>query len=231
MNIKNFLLMSMILTQFSIKSVSTLHDLAVAIVGKDIDTVRQILDDGFDVNSQNEISGDTPIILTINEFNAAKAFVNRVEIENFYKEIIKLLLDRGADPTIKNRYYQSAIDLAKKTQNQELIKLIEEGSKLQRQKRIAEQKSKEIFDAIEISDINAIKKLGEKVSFIYVKDEKGNNPLHKAVSKGNEEIVGLILKIQPQLARIPNNRGETPIDLAANRPKILETLIKLGYKK
>jgi ankyrin repeat protein len=56
-------------------------------------------------------------------------------------------------------------------------------------------------------------------------NDDGDTPLHLACMHGRSEVVKLLLlHIPKHMARIPNNHGYTPSDLAANYPKVLKLL-------
>ncbi|MCL4361038.1 ankyrin repeat domain-containing protein [Candidatus Dependentiae bacterium] len=222
MNLKKILVISLLsIVQSVISTQEDLNRLYLLVDRVDVKQIKQILDQGFDVNTQDQKNHQTLLHYVI--FRAA-----RIAHGGVFIPIVDLLLKKGANPDIKNIDDLSAYDLAREVGNINILTLL---WRHRHDKELIQQKTPEIFKAIENSDYDAIKKLAQEVSFIYVADANGNNPLHKAVSTGDKKMVGYILSIQPELARLRNNRGETPVDLAANKPAILAEFIKLGYLK
>lgn len=86
-----------------------------------------------------------------------------------------------------------------------------------------------IFQAIENNDYQALKENLLIIGSIYVRDEKRNTVLHKAVEKRNKELILLILSICPELLHEKNINGYTPIHLATNSTEILNLLINYAY--
>ena len=119
-------------------------------------------------------------------------------------ELIKLLLEKGADPTVKNTSNKSALDYANESGNQETIKLINDYIEL---KRI-------VADGIEKVDGN------------------GNNPLMRATWE-NQSLGILLLKNGANVNFIRNSDKHTPLMHVAGRTNLelikllLEKSIKL----
>lgn len=80
-----------------------------AVQNKNILAVKNILDQGVDVNLKEDVLGNT-------------ALSNAVIARNI--DIIKILLEKGADPRIENNKGYCAIDAAKLMGNDEIIKLL-----------------------------------------------------------------------------------------------------------
>ncbi len=77
--------------------------------------------------------------------------------------------------------------------------------------------AQEIFDAIKANDLVKTKELiNEDASFVNLKDENWNTPLHWATLNRNNEIVKLLLKNGAITTQI-NKRGDTPVNYAIGR--------------
>jgi len=116
--------------------------LHIASKQNNIELAKLFLNKGVDVNNQN-IEGDTPLMLSTSLemakllISEAKANVNIQNMEEntalikiVYwvqnKDMVKLLIEAGADVNIKNRYYQTALSNAEQIQNKDIIKLLKE---------------------------------------------------------------------------------------------------------
>lgn len=73
--------------------------------------VKRIIDAGIDVNETRRNSGFTPLM--------AAVCYNR-------REIVELLLDNGADKSLRDRLGLTGADYAKKTHRKQMLKLLEE---------------------------------------------------------------------------------------------------------
>ena len=72
-------------------------------------TARVLISENADINSKNNI-GNTPLILSVLDSNT---------------ESVKLLLDAGADISIRNNKREQAIELAKQANNKAIIELLD----------------------------------------------------------------------------------------------------------
>ncbi|MBV9669661.1 MAG: ankyrin repeat domain-containing protein [Acidobacteriales bacterium] len=86
---------------------TALHDAAL---GGNPDVITLLLDHGARIDAAEEQSGATPLMLA-----AAMARTQAVAV----------LLARGANPAIKDRHGRTALDRAKETQDDDLVKLLE----------------------------------------------------------------------------------------------------------
>lgn len=80
-----------------------------AIQGENISSVKNILDQGIDVNEKDDLLGNTALSHAV--------FTRNIKI-------IKMLLDHGADPHVKNNRGYNAIDASKVMGNAEIIELL-----------------------------------------------------------------------------------------------------------
>ena len=84
-----------------------LHDAAL---GGSVDVINLLLDHGANINAADAESGATPLMLAASLDRPSAAAV---------------LLKRGADPALKDRHGATALDRAKKTEDPEIIKLLQ----------------------------------------------------------------------------------------------------------
>ncbi|WP_419887060.1 ankyrin repeat domain-containing protein [Neobacillus niacini] len=102
------------------------EQLIIAAKGKDADTVRRLIEEGVDINTQDS-EGRTPTMIATynNDLETAKILIGagadvniQDDIENNpflyagaegYIEILKLTIQAGADPSITNRYGGTAL--------------------------------------------------------------------------------------------------------------------------
>lgn len=119
--------------------------LYVAIESQNIEAVNILLKEGAKVNKMYDEMGFTPLALScktgntnitkallekkanVNGANAAEGLVYVpliIATENKNKELIKTLLAFGANPSVKNNKNETAIDVAQKTNDTELLQLL-----------------------------------------------------------------------------------------------------------
>jgi ankyrin repeat protein len=107
-------------------------------------------------------------------------------------EIVKLLLEKGADPNIKNRAEQTPLEIAIFNYNIEIVKLLLEKGADPNIKNRAKQTSLEI--AILINNIEIVKLLLEKGADPNIKNRDGQTLLEIAQYKDYDIIVNLLLE-------------------------------------
>ena len=84
-------------------------DLREAAKEGDIDAVQELLDEGVDPDSAGRKGGGTPLIKAVNGGQI---------------EIVQLLLFNGADPTLENHRGKSALDMAEKGDDSEMVEIL-----------------------------------------------------------------------------------------------------------
>ena len=72
--------------------------------------IKILLKNGYNINTQNNNDGNTALSIAVLSGNSST---------------VKLLLDYSADHSIKNKYGQTAMDIAKKEKNYEIIGILE----------------------------------------------------------------------------------------------------------
>lgn len=180
------------------------------------------------------------------DFNPIIASVDRPEIlkELLKSDTLRKLFINARVGEKTNVHSITPIELAIKNNYCESIKiLIENGAYLNR-KFIALAKTEEMkeilniqklyFDAIESGDYNKFKNYLLQFRIIStIKDQFGNTLLHKAISSNQPKIAALLISLKPELLNQRNNKGQTPVELAAGsqQDNVLKQLIFLGYSR
>lgn len=174
-------------------------------------------------------NGNTPLIIACSKINFgfinllinAEANLNKKNKENFtaYKILEKEndLLDKKFANISKLNYLET-----KELHAKDLEILFTKSNIL---KKIEEYKNN-IYQAIELNNLQEFKINLLKVGSICFKDKNGNNLLHKAIMDKNTYMFGLILSINPDLIDQKNNKGQTPIELAIAHDQNTFQLIK-----
>lgn len=134
-------------------------------------------------------------------------------------EILQLLVDAGADITLKNNYQKTALDGADYIYNTRMIKILK--TKLK----------KNIWESIEENNLEKFKKNLLTLENIKFKDNNGDNLLHKAITARNSYFFGLILSLNKYLIYKKNNNGQTPIELAIQDQNMFNILKQLLNNK
>ncbi|XP_058449295.1 ankyrin-1-like, partial [Malaya genurostris] len=96
------------------------------------------------------------------------------------REIVDLLLREGADFSVKNNEGYSPENLARNNNHNDVVELL--------------QSTKDLFIAIEGSNILEVKNCISRGAYIDAKDKDGKTPLHWAARKNQEEIFNILLK-------------------------------------
>ncbi len=175
-----------------------------------IPVARVLLEHGVDINQKNN-NGKTALLQVI--------IFSPLTSGNRTIDLVKFLLEQGTDPLIKDANGKSALDFAAKIEKPEVKSQVTDLLK-----KFIENRDP-LFDAVKKHDIDAVKKLAQKIS-VNIKDNRGNTPLHYAVHDGDEEMIKFLLSIKAN-SNIKNRAGETPLNWAAyGDPRILQIFIK-----
>ena len=150
------------------------NDLIDAAQNNDIDLVRQLLDNGIDINVRDD-TGNTTL---------ARASLNG------HIEIVKLLLDRGADINSIDENGWTSLMLASSNRYTEIVKLLlEKGA----DPNIQDQDGNTaLIDASHIGDIENVELLLEKGADYNIPDIDGMTALMIALDEGHTGIVDLL---------------------------------------
>lgn len=87
---------------------------------KNVDMVRTLVSNGADVNSKTAV-GNTPLHVVLAKSSDTGSKRNK---DTSDAEIIKILLDNGADITITNQGRKTPFDLAKGTEHETMVRLM-----------------------------------------------------------------------------------------------------------
>jgi len=206
-------------TGWNIKMVK--RSIQVASKTGDIKWVKQHLEDGVDVNAV----GQAIQYPRVAQSDAAWTSLHWAALEG-HKEIVELLIRKGADANAMTYDGESALNLSEGKIDIESI-LNQAGGKtgigISIWKAAAEGNTEAIKQHIAAgTDVNAVLKMG------------GWTPLHKAVDRNQSEAVEILIARGADInARVSNNKnGATPLSIAKilGRSKIGETLRKHGGK-
>ena len=197
----------------------------------------------MDINAKNK-DGETALMLASSEGHL---------------EIVKLLIEKGADVNVKNEDGKTALTLASRYGHLEVVKyLVENGADVNSKEndgdtalyyakteeikevlRKAEEKSansgkdtlnsKQLVNAVLDGNFEKVQLLLKKGVDINSKDEDGDTALMIASSEGHLEIVKLLLLRKGADVNIKNNDGKTALDLAKTK-EIKDLLRKAGAK-
>ena len=182
--------------------------LNVAVRYGDVDLVKLLLDRGAEVNMKSY--GDAPLH-------------SAIEFESAYDPIVKLklLLDYGSDPNVKNMYGDTPLHQATNPDtNDEFIKiLLENGADPNVKDKFGRTPLHFHFNNYTIphndnSSIVKLKLLLDYGADVNVKDNKGNTPLHEAIRRAsiNYEFIKILLENGADV-NVKNEDGNTPIDI------------------
>lgn len=188
--------------------------LTQAVTKEDLSTVRQLIFEGASVNQANNIK-HTPLQLA--------SILGNIEI-------VRLLLDAGADPsTVCEDNGYTPLDVAAVLGNRKVVELLTKGrpQDLHRKNLMGETP---LHLATEFGRLEVAKFLLEQRVNPDIINENENTPLHIAASKGHLDFIDLLLenKANPDLQRKLD--GCTPLHAAAfsGHLDVVNTLLDHG---
>jgi ankyrin repeat protein len=187
------------------------RSVGVAIRNGRADIVEQLLDEGLNPNSKDDIDRSTPILI---------AAVNLRK-----PEIVRLLLDRGADPNIRLPGGETA--LFTPYPNQDIVDmLLDHGADVDIKNNIGETA---LFHFVYLGNAARIKLLVSRGADLNATDNEGKTPLMRARTS---TIVELLLRLGAD-PDIRDNSGYKASDYASSRDKkiILQMAEKRFSKK
>lgn len=186
----------------SVLSMDAGHALYHGAANGHYDIVKWLLDNKADPNLAEESEGDTPL---------------HAAARNNHADIIRLLLDKGANPDIANNNDQTALDLARQSYQKAAAAELQRASL-----------GRGLLIAIEQNNQKLIRELLEGGADPVYRNKQGDTALHLAASKGQAELVSLLLEYTSQHS--PTNGQYTPLHLAVIHgfAEVAEILLNAG---
>ncbi len=185
-----------------------------------IEAVKQQLAYGADVNGKNE-AGLTPLL---------------VEARHGHKEIVELLISKGADVNENFDPIGTSLDFAKwELENDSNNKKASKNETAELLRKHGPKTKKELESAASIhgasksGDIKAVKQHLNAGTDVNAKDNLGATPLHWAAYTGHKEFAELLIT-EGANVNARNSKDETPLDWAVFHPQIFHLLRKHGAK-
>ena len=161
--------------------------------------VKLLVDNGADVNSQNNL-GQTALYLVV---------------KGQYTDLVKLLLEKGAAYTIATESNEYPIDVARKLGNKEIEYIISHG----------------VFTYLEKGYIGLVKKYISEGDDINIVNSDGSTLLHECVYHDFAEIGIILIQSGADIMKKDNN-GISPLMFAIvlKSNALLNEMIKKGFK-
>ncbi|MBP6869334.1 ankyrin repeat domain-containing protein [Candidatus Babeliales bacterium] len=164
------------------------------------------------------------------EIDSQKILCDKNIIKNF--EIVQLLIELGADPTILNNIHDKCtpLHMAASCSSCDVIKLLlDAGAVINAQNY---RKETPLFFAIRYNSNDVIQYLIDAGADINARDISGGTPLHYIVQNGSTDSAQLLINAGADLA-IEANSGRTPLSLANfyNATDIAELLVDAGAQE
>ena len=180
-------------------------DIHEAAKSGNIEVIREAINAGVYLNEKTEVWMYTPLHIASAEG---------------HREIVELLITKGADVNIKNYYGFTALDEASRYNHLKCVKLLQKYGV----------KHGSIRNAVEFGTIDAVKeflKAGENINEGLAKG--GPTPLHYAAQHDRKEIAKLLITKGADLS-MSTRDGQTPLHITAlyNHLKVAELLIEYG---
>ena len=186
---------------------------------------RRILEGGLaDINSTNN-SGDTPLIV-------ACAHKVNTELPDICVKIGSLLLDHGADSSLRDKFERTAMHYAAANGQVGLLNLLLRGSGHGSIEAKDDEGETPLHDAVDFDHLEATEILLNAGSDIDSTDCEGCTPLHCAAKHGHTRVLRFLLQHQASVNARDNNLN-TPLHYAClmDRTDCAKALFDWGCAK
>ncbi len=185
-----------------------------AIMANEFDTAKldKLLQEGGKVNAKEETNGYTPLIIAVN--------IQKIDL-------IKFLLEKGADPNIADNAGISPLMYASLYKNKDIL------TALVLAKADINAKNKEqrtaLMHAVAVNDLDAVKYLLENGADINAREAYGETALYQAVGFGYSSLCSELIKQGADINLAATN-GFTPLMRAVyNKPaSLVKSLMENG---
>ena len=191
----------------------------IACERQSLETVKQVIDNGVDLNCQT-ITGDTPLHL------ACRNETNSVEIAKYLVEVVK------CDPNIQNNEQELPLHIACQRKSYELVQLVSKCKNAKNKSGNTPLHEVYKYKRSQHHQENSILKISkylieEKGCSPDCEDSRGRSILHYACEFNFGDVVKYLLSTGKVNASAADCDGNTPIILTASA-EVIKTLIQHG---
>ncbi|MEY3196716.1 MAG: hypothetical protein RLZZ59_82 [Pseudomonadota bacterium] len=208
----------------SYTGLSTLHLIIKIKTHQDTKILEELLKHNPDVNLQEKgdhTNSDTALHIASREGKT---------------KMVDLLLKSGANPNIKNKYGETALDLAIKKENVNTAKLLltQENLALDNKGLMGNTVLHNSMD-IKHNNYEITRMLLDKGANPNAQNNLGETPLHRAIKTGNHELVAAFMEKGANI-QIKDKEGKTPLDYAMSikdteiKQNIIQSLTSIDQK-
>ncbi|MBX3709916.1 MAG: ankyrin repeat domain-containing protein [Gammaproteobacteria bacterium] len=185
--------------------------LSIACQISNLELIKKLLSQDERFTNYVDKNGKTAIMLASNEGHA---------------EVVRMLLDAGADPNINVKGFSALLMAAGKGDNEVIKVLLAKGAKIDIEDELGE--TPLIFSAV-IGHIQVVRTLLENGADINHVNKRGLSPLHYAVISGHNDIVHLLLSKGAKVD-ILDKKEHTPLLKAAyyGQAEAIQILLENG---
>jgi uncharacterized protein len=170
-----------------------------------------------------------------------------------FAQLLQPLIEAGADPTARDRFGQTPLDIALAYSNGNVIAaLLHSGQKLKESQQVAEQTMESatlrgqtgiarllLDNGLDLNDAalkgqkKMVQLLLDRGASLLVRNQSGGTALHDAALSGNAEVVGLLLDRSAVIDDRELESGATPLMMAASmgRVEAVTLLLKRGANR
>jgi ankyrin repeat protein len=241
------LLLSHSKAELNVKSQRGMTPLLLALSGGHAEVVKYLLEAGADVTLADE-TGATALYQAAGRGNGAivrlllshsKAELNvkgqrrmtplLLALSRGYAEVVKYLLEAGADVTLADEAGNTALYQAVGRGHAEIVRLLLSHSKAELNVK-GQRGMTPLLLALRQGYTEVVKYLLEAGADVTLTDEAGNAALHQAAGRGHGAIVRLLLSHSKAELNVKGQRGMTPLLLALSRgyAEVVKYLLEAG---